>query len=69
MYTLLLHMYMYTLKLRYIIGSREAGASFGPGIDLRMWDIIQPKLKGYNYKVGYPTFTLESLQNMGLVPK
>lgn len=51
------------LKLSYI-GKMEI-----PGYpkDTRMWNVVEPELPGYNYKYGYPTFTLAGLVEQGLL--
>ena len=38
------------------------------GIDSRMWDVVSPKLKNYDYRSGgYPTLTVEGLKGLGLI--
>lgn len=52
------------IKLKYI-GKMEWTKEYR--IDSRMWDLIEPRLKGYDYKSGYPTFTIEGLKEKGLI--
>ncbi len=56
------------IKLRYLKGSKEKMAwASQHGIDGRMWDLMEPKLKGYTYDGGYPTFTLTGLKELGVI--
>lgn len=53
---------MATLKLRYLIGSKEAGLTLSPEYDGRMWDIIEPVFPEYAHTIGRkPTFSRDSL--------
>ena len=55
-------------KLKYIKGSKEKSAwALVHGIDLRMWDLIEPQLPTYTYDGGFPTFTIEGLKKLGIV--
>lgn len=48
------------VKLRYLKGSKEAGASLG--MDGRMWDILDPVFPEYAHNIGRtPTFSRDSL--------
>jgi hypothetical protein len=54
-----------TIILKYI-GKMEWAKEFG--IDSRMWNVVSPKLKGYDYSSGgEPTFTLEGLKERRLI--
>lgn len=56
--------------LRYLKNSKQMGAwakKIDPAADLRMWDLIEPRLPNYNYTDGYPTFTLEGLRQVGVL--
>lgn len=57
---------MQKLKLQYV-GQMKWSKEFG--IDSRMWNVIEPKLKTYDYSSGgYPTFTMTGLKEKGLIP-
>lgn len=58
------------IVLRYLKQSRQKGEwakQFDPQADLRMWDLIEPHLPGYEYTLGYPTFTIEGLKKVGVL--
>ena len=57
------------LKLQYLKGSKEKmawAAKYGQ-LDGRMWNLLEPKLPGYTYDGGFPTFTLTGLKERGLI--
>lgn len=43
------------------------GKSEGCSGDTRVWDVIEPRLPGYDYKYGYPSFGVEGLKERGLI--
>lgn len=50
------------VKLRYLIGSKEAGKTLSPDYDGRMWDIVEPVFPEYAHTMGRtPTFSRDSL--------
>lgn len=51
------------VKLRYLRKSAQMG--------LRLWDVLSPQVDGYKYNkdAGFPTFSLGTLKEKGLVPK
>ena len=54
-----------TVKLQYI-GMMEWTKKYN--MDSRMWNVLAPKLKGYDYSSGgYPTFTIEGLKERNLI--
>lgn len=55
---------MVKIKLEYLKGSKEMSIE---GFDMRMWNVIEPKLETYNYNKGYPTFTILGLKERGLI--
>lgn len=51
-----------TIKLVY------KGKQEWPGQEpMRLWDLIEPKLPGYDYKYGYPTFGTAGLKEHGVI--
>lgn len=56
--------------LRYLTNSKKMGEwakAIDPTADLRMWDLIEPRLPRYDYSHGYPTFTVEGLKQRGIL--
>jgi hypothetical protein len=54
-----------TLILQYV-GKMSWADKYG--IDSRLWNVMSPKLKNYDYSSGgYPTFTLQGLKEKGLI--
>lgn len=54
------------IKLQYIGKMKWAEAL---NIDSRMWNVVSPRLDGYNYDLPncYPTFTLAGLKEKKLI--
>jgi hypothetical protein len=53
------------IKLEYLKGSRQTMQwAEQYGIDARMWNLVEPKLPGYKYDGGLPTFTKEGLKDL-----
>lgn len=59
------------IVLRYLRNSKQMGEwakKLDPTADLRLWDLIEPKLPGYQYDgTGYPTFTITGLKQHGII--
>lgn len=46
------------IKLRYI------GKTEGFSFDTRQWDVVSPKLPGYEHSAGFPSFGIEMIQEL-----
>ncbi len=49
-----------TIQLEYLKGSKKM-------MGVALWNLISPKLKGYTYDGGYPTFSIDGLKERGLI--
>lgn len=58
-----------TYRLEYLKGSKEKMAwGLKYGVDGRMWNVVSPRLPGYDYSAGgQPTFTIEGLKERGII--
>ncbi len=36
-------------------------------LDTRIWDVVEPRLPGFDYKYGYPSMGLEGLKEWGIL--
>ena len=55
------------LILRYHKGSEKMGKAYN--IDCRLWDVLSPKLDGYQYNSDshVPTLSIEGMKERGLI--
>lgn len=53
------------MKLQYLKDSDKLAKQCGMShLDSRMWNLIEPRLPGYDYKIGYPTFGLVKINEL-----